>query len=94
MSKRFFEVDVGACVSYSIVATTASEAWALFGAHVRDSGAGEDMLDDTVTMLEIDAAEAAEKIVYDEDAHHRLGPGVREHPLTEAELGAVFCSEF
>jgi hypothetical protein len=83
--KRYFDVDVGGCVSYSIVAAGASEAWKLFGEYVAGSGSGEDMLDDEVTMGEIDAARAAELSVHDDG---------RDYPLTEAEFGAVFCSEY
>lgn len=83
--KRFFEVDVGGCVSYSVVAATASEAWKTFGEYIAGSGSGEDMLDDEVTMGEIEASRAAELSVHDDGS---------DYPLTEAELGAVFCSEY
>jgi hypothetical protein len=86
--KRFFKVNAGA--TYTIVATDPSDAWRLFGAHIAVVEGGEDLLGEDVSMREIPAEAAADKKVHDED-----GPqGTRTYPLTEAELGAVFCSEY
>ena len=90
-TKRFFTFDAGA--TYTIVAHGPSHAWRIFGEHIETCDVGEDMLDDSVHFEEMEPERVATVRVFDE------GPGVAldadgKRPLSTAEVGAVYCSEF
>lgn len=87
--KRFFTIDAGA--SYTVVAHGPSHAWRIFGEYIETCEAGEDLLDDTVCMSEMEPERVAEIRVFDECAETDADG---KRPLSTAEIGAVFSSEF
>lgn len=83
--KRYFIFVVGSA-RYVVVAGDPSAAWVMIGFEIVAAQLGEDLLGEAVTMLEIPAEGAADRMVRDEKEERR-------YPLSEAAIGSVFCSE-
>lgn len=88
-TKRYFKVEAGQ--TCTVVATSPSHAWRLFGEFIETTEAGEDMLGDAITMTEMEPDRVDRFKVHDEN-----GPTGTEspYPLRLAEVGAVFSSEW
>jgi hypothetical protein len=87
LPKRFFVVEAGA--SYTIVAYDFDHAWLLFGHEIARTEMGEEIEATNVSLHELTEEEVARKHVTD-DGGGRNG----RYPLAEAEIGAVFSSEY
>lgn len=87
--KRYFHIDTdGSTPTWCIVAKDAGDAWRVWAKSIADAGEGEDMLAASVRMVELTGYGLETKRVRDDDR------GRDAFPLTQAELGAVFCSEY
>lgn len=82
--KRYFRADDGA--TYSIVARDLDHAKRILD----DAGIDFDSDADDVRWSEMTVEQAAAKRIVEDDAHNRITP----YPLTEAEIGDWFSSEW